>query len=81
MRVPIRVVVRDGPKKGRAWDGLLMSELEVGTCPIITNNDMSSSHYSKLSEIRELSYDTSLNCIYMDTAGGNKYILYIKAGQ
>lgn len=70
----VKVYVRKGPAKGKSWVGTLMTPVEVGGNPVITNDSYPDLAYH-LSEVSKVVYEKETESYLVYTQSGNEYIL------
>lgn len=70
----VKVYVRKGPAKGKSWTGTLMTPINKGGNPIITDDNYPEFFYN-ISKVNRVMYEKETGSYYVDTAEGNVYIV------
>jgi hypothetical protein len=70
----VKVFVKNGPAKGKYWEGSLLTDIVVGGQPMLTmDNDDNS--IVRLSEVVKHNYEKETDTSYVLTRSGNTYII------
>jgi len=68
----VKVFVKNGPAKGKYWEGSLLTDIVVGGQPMLTKEDDS---IVRLSEVVKHNYEKETDTSYVLTRSGNTYII------
>jgi len=67
----VKVYVRNGPAKGKYWEGDLLTDIVVGGQPMLTKDD----GIVRLSEVIKHTYEAETDSSLVVTRSGNSYII------